>query len=88
MRKRAGVVWVVVTFSACQFKFKYENTAIVSATYLNTSFFFLSSNHGDRDRKKYAANLRISSSAKNYRSREDVDEFQIALSLEIPNYLL
>ena len=87
MCKRAWVAWVVVTFSACLLKFKYENIAIVSATHLTTSFF-LSSNHGDRDRKKYASNLRISSSAKNYRSRDDVDEFQIALSLEIPNYLL
>ena len=34
------------------------------------------------------ANLGISNPSKNYRGREDVDESQIALSVEIPYYLL
>lgn len=42
----------------------------------------------DREQQKAAANLRISSPAKNYRRREDVDECQIALSVEIPYFLL
>ena len=36
--KRAGVAWVVVTFSAWQLKFKYNNIAITSSTHFFTSF--------------------------------------------------
>ena len=42
----------------------------------------------EREQRKVDAKLRISSPAKNYRSRQDVDESQIALSIEIPYYLL
>ena len=42
----------------------------------------------DCERQKVRDNLRISSSAKKYRSLEDIDDSQIALSVEIPYYLL
>ena len=42
----------------------------------------------DREQRKVDAKLRISSPGKNYRSRQDVDESQIALSIEVPYYLL
>ena len=42
----------------------------------------------DCERQKVADNLRISSPAKKYRSREDIDDSQIALSVEIPYNLL
>ena len=43
---------------------------------------------GDCERQKVADNLRISSPAQRYCSREDVDDSQIVLSVEIPYYLL
>ena len=42
----------------------------------------------DREQQKVGAKLRISSPVKKYRSRQDVDESQIALSIEVPYYLL
>ena len=36
--KRAWVPWVVVTVSAWQLKFKYNNIAITSSTHFFTSF--------------------------------------------------
>ena len=41
----------------------------------------------DCERQKVANNLRIISSAKKYRSLEDIDDSQIALSVEIQYYL-
>ena len=40
------------------------------------------------EQRKVDAKLQISSPTKNYCSRQDVDESQIALSIEIPYYLL
>ena len=78
-------------FSTWQLQFKYCNTAQYLKRISLLVFFkvqTMSDLVSDCERQKVADNLRISSPAKKYRSREDIDDSQIALSVEIPYNLL
>ena len=78
-------------FSTWQLQFKYCNTAQYLKRISLLVFFkvqTMSDLVSDCERQKVGDNLRISSPAKKYRSREDIDDSQIALSVEIPYYLL